>query len=73
MNVTKEFFNRVCNAKSFANCQIYARKNDMMRTPIRWVQQMAVEISKKTKSSADAREDLATTPWKYRKRIGEAK
>lgn len=44
--VTKNFFQRICNSKNYNNCHHYARKLGEIMTPIVWLQKTAVQDNK---------------------------
>jgi hypothetical protein len=46
VNVTKDFFIRICNSVAYLNCHHFARKVNELKTPIEWLQKMAVDQAK---------------------------
>jgi len=42
VQITKNFFRRICNSSNYVNCQHFARKVGELNNPMIWVQKMAV-------------------------------
>jgi hypothetical protein len=43
VEITKNFFSRICNSSNYVNCQHFARRVGELNNPMTWVQKMAVE------------------------------
>ena len=43
VRVTKDYFIRLCIGDGYVNCHHFAKKIDELRTPIEWLQKIAVE------------------------------
>ena len=41
-SVTRNFFDRICNSKSYINCHNFARRFGELYTPMEWLQKLAV-------------------------------
>lgn len=46
IKVTKDFFARICNTAAYLNCHHFAKKVNELRTPMVWLQKMAIEQDK---------------------------
>jgi len=45
--VTKNFYQRICNTNNYNNCHHYARKLGELMTPMAWLQKKAVQDNSK--------------------------
>jgi len=45
--VTNNFYQRICNTNNYNNCHHYARRMDILMTPMVWLQKKAVQDNKK--------------------------
>lgn len=43
VQITKEYFLRVCNTNAYMNCHHLAKRIGELKTPIGWLQKIAVE------------------------------
>lgn len=41
--VTKNFYQRICNTNNYNNCHHYARRLGILMTPMAWLQKKAVQ------------------------------
>jgi hypothetical protein len=46
--VTRNFFTRICNSTHYLNCHHFARKMDELKSPMTWLQALAVHEEKAT-------------------------
>jgi hypothetical protein len=46
--VTRNFFTRICNSTHYLNCHHFARKMDELKSPMTWLQALAVHEEKTT-------------------------
>jgi len=44
--VTRNFFTRICNSPHYLNCHHFARKMDELKSPMAWLQTLAVHEEK---------------------------
>lgn len=54
VQVTKDFFTRICNTAIYINCHHFARRVDELRTPISWLQKLAVDQAKMIEQHVEA-------------------
>ena len=52
--ITKDFFSRICNSPSYVNCHHFARRMDELRTPMAWLQKLAVDQAKMMEQRVEA-------------------
>jgi len=45
--ITKDFFNRICKAEVHINCHHFAKQMNELKTPIAWLQRLALNESKR--------------------------
>jgi len=43
VDLTRDYFLKICNTNSYASCHHFAKRLGELRTPIRWLQKIAVE------------------------------
>jgi hypothetical protein len=46
VKITKDFFNRICNSPAYVNCHHFAKKVNELKTPMSWLQKIAVDQAK---------------------------
>ncbi len=46
VRITKDFFNRICNSPAYVNCHHFAKKVNELKTPMSWLQKIAVDQAK---------------------------
>ena len=54
IQVTKDFFSRICNSAAYLNCHHFARRVGELRTPFRWLQKFAVDQAKMLEHRVEA-------------------
>ena len=54
VKITKDFFNRICNSPAYVNCHHFAKKVNELRTPMAWLQKMAVDQAKMMEHKIEA-------------------
>ena len=54
VRVTKDFFARICNATAYINCHHFAKRVGELRTPMSWLQKLAVDQAKMIEQSIEA-------------------
>jgi len=52
--VTKDFFTRVCKTPGYINCHHFAKRMNELKTPMTWLQKLAVEQAKMFSSNLEA-------------------
>jgi len=52
--ITKDFFSRICNSPSYVNCHHFAKKVNELRTPMAWLQKLAVDQAKMMEQRIEA-------------------
>ena len=52
--ITKDFFSRICNSPSYVNCHHFAKKVNELRTPMAWLQKLAVDQAKMMEQRVEA-------------------
>jgi hypothetical protein len=52
--ITKDFFSRICNSSSYVNCHHFAKKVNELRTPMTWLQKLAVDQAKMMEQRVEA-------------------
>jgi len=48
VKLTRDYFLRICNTHGYVNCHHFAKRIGELRTPINWLQRIAVEKAKRT-------------------------
>lgn len=43
VQITRDYFNRVCNTNGYLNCHHFSKRLGELKTPIGWLQRIAVE------------------------------
>ena len=51
--VTKDFFTRVCNTAAYVNCHHFAKTVGELRTPMAWLQKIAIDQDKVIEQSVE--------------------
>ena len=46
VKITKDFYNRICNSPAYVNCHHFAKKVNELKTPMSWLQKIAVDQAK---------------------------
>jgi hypothetical protein len=54
VQITKDFFSRICNSPSYVNCHHFAKRVNELRTPIAWLQKLAVDQAKMMEQQVEA-------------------
>ena len=52
--VTKDFFSRVCKSPGYINCHHFAKRVGELKTPLTWLQKMAVDQAKMMTNDIEA-------------------
>lgn len=52
--ITKDFFSRICNSPSYVNCHHFAKNVNELRTPMAWLQKLAVDQAKMMEQRVEA-------------------
>jgi hypothetical protein len=52
--ITKDFFARICNSPSYVNCHHFAKKVNELKTPMAWLQKLAVDQAKMMEQRIEA-------------------
>lgn len=52
--ITKDFFARVCKVPGYVNCHHFARRVGELKTPLTWLQKMAVDQAKMMTADVEA-------------------
>jgi len=52
--ITKDYFARICNTPSYLNCHHYAKRVGELKTPMSWLQKLAVDQAKMIEQSIEA-------------------
>jgi hypothetical protein len=47
VKVTKDYFSRICNSTVYINCHHFAKRMGELRTPIGWLQKLAIDQAKR--------------------------
>lgn len=53
--VTKDYFTRICNNASYINCHHFAKRVGELRTPMAWLQKLAVDQAKMIDQRVEAK------------------
>lgn len=51
--VPRTYFLRICNTAAYRKCRFYAKREDKLKTPITWLQKMAINSEKAKKKSKE--------------------
>ena len=51
--VTKDYFTRVCNTVAYINCHHFAKMVGELRTPMNWLQRLAVDQARMAEQSVE--------------------
>jgi len=54
--ITKDFFRRVCKTPGYINCHHFAKRTDELKTPLSWLQKLAVDQAKHMEQDIEARQ-----------------
>ena len=46
VQITKDFFSRICNSPAYVNRHHFAKKVNELKTPMSWLQKIAVDQAK---------------------------
>jgi hypothetical protein len=60
INVTKDFFTRICKTTSYLNCHHFAKRMGELKTPISWLQKIAVDQAKMLEQHVETRSPQTT-------------
>ena len=52
--ITKDFFSRICSSPSYVNCHHFAKKVNELKTPMAWLQKIAVDQAKMMEQRVEA-------------------
>ncbi len=52
--ITKDFFTRICNSPGYLNCHNFAKRVNELRTPMEWLQKLAVDQAKMMEQKVEA-------------------
>jgi hypothetical protein len=52
--ITKDFFQKVCKSPGYINCHHFAKRVDELKTPISWLQKLAVDQAKLMATDVEA-------------------
>jgi len=55
VEVTRDYFTRICSTPAYVNCHHYARRVGELRTPLGWLQKIAVDQAKMMERDIEAR------------------
>jgi len=55
VTVTKDFFARICKTTSYLNCHHFAKRVGELKTPMAWLQKMAVDQAKMLDQQVETR------------------
>lgn len=53
VQVTKDYFSRVCNTTAYVNCHHFAKMVGELRTPMSWIQKLAIDQAKVMEQSVE--------------------
>ncbi len=53
VQVTRDFFTRICNTPAYVNCQNFAKMVGELRRPINWLQKLAIEQDRLVEPDAE--------------------
>ena len=54
IQVTKDFFKRICGTTAYVNCHHYAKWVDELKTPMSWLQKLAIDQARMMEQSVEA-------------------
>lgn len=60
VQITKDFFNRVCKTPAYTNCHHFAKRVGELQTPIFWLQKLAVDQSRVLEQDIEAKPSEST-------------
>jgi hypothetical protein len=52
--ITKDYFARVCKCPGYVNCHHFAKRVGELKTPLTWLQKMAVDQAKMMTADVEA-------------------
>ena len=52
--ITKDYFSRVCKTPGYLNCHHYAKRVGELKTPMSWLQKLAVDQAKMVTTNVEA-------------------
>jgi hypothetical protein len=52
--VTKDYFTRICNSTAYINCHHFAKRMDELRTPMAWLQKLAIDQARMMEQNIEA-------------------
>lgn len=54
VQVTKDYFTRICNSAAYINCHHFAKRVGELRRPMTWLQKLAVDQARMIEQSVEA-------------------
>jgi len=54
VQITKDFFTRICNTSAYLNCHHFAKRVGELRCPMAWLQKLAVDQAKMLEQQIEA-------------------
>lgn len=51
--IPRNYFIRICNTAAYRKCRFYAKRANKLRTPVNWLQKMAINKEKVKKDSKE--------------------
>ena len=67
VRITKDFFKRICSTEAYVNCHHFAKRGNQLKSPMEWVQWIAIELDAKASPEDEISENPEeVTPWKFR-------
>jgi len=54
VSITKDFFTRICNSPAYLNCHHFAKKVNELRTPMEWLQKLAIDQARMMEQRIEA-------------------
>ena len=60
VQITKDFFSRVCKTPAYTNCHHFAKRVGELQTPIVWLQKLAVDQSRVLEQDIEAKPSEST-------------
>jgi len=55
VQITKDYFARICNATAYINCHHFAKRVGELRTPMSWLQKLAIDQAKILEQNIEAK------------------
>ena len=55
VQVTRDYFTRVCNTTAYVNCHTYAKMVGELKTPMLWLQKLAIDQAKVEEQSVEVK------------------